>query len=59
SPACWPGHDGDDNTNTEPANPTTDDEKTNDHDLRLQYKPRMKRVRHPNNSLITYRIKRS
>ena len=25
SPPCWPGHDGDDNTNTEPANPTTDD----------------------------------
>jgi hypothetical protein len=32
---CWPGHDGDDNTNTEPDNPTTDDANTNDPDLRL------------------------
>ena len=37
SPPCWPGHDGDDNTNTEPAYPTTDDANTNDLDLRLQY----------------------
>ena len=37
SPPCWPGHAGDDDTNTEPANPTTDDANTNDHDLRLQY----------------------
>ena len=35
--SCWPGHDGDDDTNTEPANPTTDAAKTNDPDLRLQY----------------------
>ena len=34
---CWPGHDGDDDTNTEPDNPTTDAVKTNDPDLRLQY----------------------
>ena len=34
---CWPGHDGDDDTNTEPAYPTTDDANTNDPDLRLQY----------------------
>ena len=33
SPACWPGHDGDDDTNTEPAYPTTDDANTNDHEL--------------------------
>ena len=37
SPACWPGHDGDDDINTEPAYPTTGDENTNDHELRLQY----------------------
>ena len=36
-PVFWPGHDGDDNTNTEPADATTDDAKTNDPDLRLQY----------------------
>jgi len=29
--------DGDDNTNTEPANPTTNAENNNDHDLLLQY----------------------
>jgi hypothetical protein len=34
---CWPGHDGDDDTNTAHANPTTDDANTNDPDLRLQY----------------------
>jgi hypothetical protein len=35
--ACWPGHDGEDDTNTEPDNPTTDAANTNDLDLRLQY----------------------
>ena len=34
---AWSRHAGDDKTNTEPANPTTDAEKHNDHDLRLQY----------------------
>jgi hypothetical protein len=28
---------GDDDTNTEPVYPTTDDANTNDHELRLQY----------------------
>jgi hypothetical protein len=37
SPACWPGRDGNDDTNTEPGYPTTDDANTNDPDLRLQY----------------------
>ena len=37
SPACWPGHNGDDDINTAPANATTDDERTNDHELRLSY----------------------
>ena len=37
SPACWPGHAGDDDTNTEPVYPTTDDANTNDHELLLQY----------------------
>src|SRR4029077_17885609 len=36
-PPCSPGRPGAENTNTEPANPTTDDGKTNDHELRLQY----------------------
>ena len=36
-PPCSPGPPGAENTNTEPANPTTDDENTNDHELRLQY----------------------
>jgi SRSO17 transposase len=35
--ACWPGHAGDEDTNTEPAYPTTDDANINDPDLRLQY----------------------
>ena len=37
SPAFWPGHDGDDDTNTEPDNPTTASANNNDRDLRLQY----------------------
>jgi hypothetical protein len=37
SQPCWLGHDGEDDTNTEPANPTTDDANTSDPDLRLQY----------------------
>jgi hypothetical protein len=37
SPPCWPGHDGADDTNTEPANPATNDANTSDLDLRLQY----------------------
>jgi hypothetical protein len=37
SPPCWPGHDGADDTNTGPDYPTTNDGKTNDHDLRLRY----------------------
>jgi hypothetical protein len=36
-PPCWPGHDGADDTNTEHAFPTTDDARTNEPDLRLQY----------------------
>src|SRR6185369_5264374 len=32
-PPCSPGPPGAENTNTEPANPTTDDGKTNDHEL--------------------------
>jgi len=35
-PPCSPDRPGDDDTNTEPDNPTTDGAKTNDHDLRLQ-----------------------
>ena len=35
--ACWPGHAGDEDTNTEPAYPTTDDANISDPDLRLQY----------------------
>jgi hypothetical protein len=35
-PACCTGRPGADDTNTEPANVTTDATKTNDHDLRLR-----------------------
>jgi hypothetical protein len=35
SPPCWPGRPGADNIKPEPASATTDDEKHNDHDLRL------------------------
>jgi SRSO17 transposase len=35
-PPCSPGHDGVENTNTEPAKATTADGKTNDHELLLQ-----------------------
>ncbi len=37
SPPCWPGHDGDDDTNIEHVFPTTDAASINDLDLRLQY----------------------
>jgi len=29
-PPCWPGQPGDDDTNTEPDNPTTDDANSNE-----------------------------
>ena len=34
---CWPGHAGDDDTNTAPANAATDNERTIDHELRWWY----------------------
>jgi hypothetical protein len=37
STACWPGHDGTDDIKPNPANATTDDTNTNDHEVRLQY----------------------